>query len=70
MRRPSGLTAAAPTFTHSIASDVFWTRKLDYLFTSGTWSGAQTLQGPGDDTDVDAMAWSDHAPVFAVLEVE
>jgi endonuclease/exonuclease/phosphatase family metal-dependent hydrolase len=60
----------APTFTHSIASDVFWTRKLDYLFTSSTWSGAQTLQGPGDDTDVDSMAWSDHAPLFAVLEVD
>ncbi|MBN2800383.1 MAG: endonuclease/exonuclease/phosphatase family protein [Deltaproteobacteria bacterium] len=62
--------AQAPYFSHSISKDVFWTQKLDYLFTTGTWTGATTLQKPGDGgITVDPMALSDHAPLFAVLEL-
>lgn len=60
----------APFFTHSISAEVFWNRKLDYLFSTGAWTGGQTIQAPGDaGVTLDPMALSDHAPVFGVLEV-
>lgn len=57
-------------FTHSIERSTFWTRKLDYLFTNGLWTAALTVQKPGDGTDLDPMALSDHAPIFARLGVQ
>ena len=57
-------------FTHSIASDVFWTRKLDYLFSSTGWTESQTVQSPGDGTETASMDLSDHAPIWGVMEVE
>lgn len=59
-----------PYFSHSISKDVFWTQKLDYLFSNGTWSQTATLQKPGDGgITLDPMTLSDHAPLFAVLEL-
>jgi len=51
-------------FTHSTSGEVFWNRKLDYLFTNGTWV-------PGtDSTYQEAMQLADHAPVSARLVVQ
>ncbi len=55
-------------FSHSLAKDVFWNQKLDYLFTSLTFSDGDVLQCPGDGGIVaEPMALSDHAPVWAEL---
>jgi endonuclease/exonuclease/phosphatase family metal-dependent hydrolase len=59
-------------FSHSVSGKVFWTQKLDYLFSDGQWSGAWTLQSPGDgDRPLlsDPMDLSDHAPILGVLEL-
>lgn len=58
--------------THSVSGEVFWTQKLDYLFTDARWSGGWTLQSPGDGEPPllsDPMQLSDHAPILAVLEL-
>ena len=57
----------AAHFTYSAREDVFWNRKLDYLFTNGRWSqgGVITHQGPGES--VATMPLSDHAPLSAEL---
>ncbi|MCB9671957.1 MAG: endonuclease/exonuclease/phosphatase family protein [Alphaproteobacteria bacterium] len=55
-------------FSHSLAKDVFWNQKLDYLFTSLTWSGGTVLQCPGDGgIRSEPMLLSDHAPVYGDL---
>jgi endonuclease/exonuclease/phosphatase family metal-dependent hydrolase len=55
-------------FTHSLASDVFWNQKLDYLFTSLAWTDGATVQCPGDaGIASEPMLLSDHAPVVATL---
>lgn len=56
-------------YTHSIDKDTLWTRKLDYLFATGSWRDALTIRTT-DDTDgvLDPMALSDHCPVYAILE--
>ena len=59
-----------PHFTHTVDGRGFWNRKLDYLFTTGSWvdGSAQTLQSAevgGHET----MPLSDHAPVMATLEL-
>lgn len=51
-------------FTHSTSGDVFWNRKLDYLFTNGTWSAGT------DSTYQETMQLADHAPVSARLAVQ
>ncbi len=66
----ASIQAQSVYFTHSIEKSTFWTRKLDYLFTNGVWAEALTVQKPGDGTDMDAMALSDHAPLFARLGVD
>ena len=66
------LEAQSVWFTHSVSADVFWTQRLDYLFTDARWAGAWTLQSPGDgDRPIlsDPMQLSDHAPVVGVLEL-
>ena len=57
--------------THSIASDVFWTRKLDFLFSTGTWNGGQTVQKPEDTPGgvLDPMELSDHCPIVGTLDL-
>lgn len=55
-------------FSHSLASGVLWNQKLDYLFTSLTWTGGTVLQCPGDGgIQSEPMLLSDHAPVVADL---
>ena len=61
-----------PYYTHSVSGDVFWTQALDYLFSSEPWTGAWTLQKPGDgDVPIasDPMQLSDHAPILATLDL-
>ncbi|MFH1469894.1 MAG: endonuclease/exonuclease/phosphatase family protein [Pseudomonadota bacterium] len=58
-----------PFFTHSIYVEVFWNRKLDYLFSTEPWLAYQTVQAPGDGTSQDPMLLSDHAPFFGVLDL-
>jgi len=55
--------------THSIDKDTFWTRKLDYLFATGTWDSAWTVQSPEDTPGgvLDPMQLSDHCPVFGTV---
>jgi len=56
--------------THSVSREVFWTQKLDYLFTDTTFTEAVTLQKPGDGgITMDPMLLSDHAPIFAVWDL-
>jgi endonuclease/exonuclease/phosphatase family metal-dependent hydrolase len=55
-------------FTHSLAKDVFWNQKLDYLFTTLSFADGGTLQCPGDSgITSEPMALSDHAPVWGEL---
>jgi len=60
-------------YSHSVSGKIFWTQKLDYLFTNQAWSGGWHLQKPGDGPDggiaSDPMALSDHAPIVADLVV-
>ncbi len=53
-------------FTHTTSSSGFWNRKLDYLFTNGTFTDGLVHQ---DETSggMDTMPLSDHAPVSAVF---
>jgi endonuclease/exonuclease/phosphatase family metal-dependent hydrolase len=63
-------TDQEPFLTHSVSGEVFWTQKLDYLFGSEPWTGAWTLQKPGDGDPAlvsDPMALSDHAPMVATM---
>lgn len=58
--------------THSVSGEVFWTQKLDYLFTDTAFSGGWTLQSRGDgDTFLpsDPMQLSDHAPILALWDL-
>lgn len=63
-------------FSASVNKDVFWTRRLDYLFCRDPWSaGANVLQKPGDlwlgkPIAADPMQLSDHAPVVALLPLQ
>jgi endonuclease/exonuclease/phosphatase family metal-dependent hydrolase len=49
---------------------VFWTRKLDYLFTNGTWVAGTGITHQSEARGgMETLSLSDHAPVSAVLEV-
>jgi len=64
--------AQEPYLTHSVSGEVFWTQKLDYLFTDRPITGAWTLQSAGDGdpaVSLDPMQLSDHAPLLAVVEL-
>ena len=58
--------------THSVSGEVFWTTKLDYLFTNQVWTDGWHLLQPGDGPDggiaADPMELSDHAPLVGDLE--
>lgn len=64
--------AQSAWYTHSITQTVFWTQKLDYLFTTGVWVDGWHLQKPGDGPapglEADPMALSDHAPMLGMLQ--
>ena len=55
-------------YTHSCTGDVFFNRKIDYLFSDVPWRTGRTLQGRTDG-EVETMELSDHAPVVAEREV-
>ena len=63
-------------FSASVTKDVFWTKRLDYLFSRDAWStGANVLQKPGDlwlgkPIKGDPMVLSDHAPLVALLPLQ
>ncbi len=61
--------ATQATFaSHSVSGDVFWTQKLDYLFTTETFLSGDVLQDAGRGTPAisqPTMPLSDHAPVLA-----
>jgi endonuclease/exonuclease/phosphatase family metal-dependent hydrolase len=59
----------------SVNKDVFWTRRLDYLFSRDQWSkGGSILQRVGDKLikpiKNDPMKLSDHAPIAALLPLQ
>ncbi len=58
----------APYFSHTTNKDGFWNRKLDYLFTNGTWQiGSGLVHQDVTTGEVETMPLSDHAPLTAVL---
>jgi endonuclease/exonuclease/phosphatase family metal-dependent hydrolase len=63
----------AEWYTHSIRSDVRWTRRLDYLFANLPWTEGYIVADPDDGpegaTITDPMTLSDHAAVWGVLEL-
>lgn len=60
-----------PYGTHSSTRDVFWCRKLDYLFSNGNFvDGAAMTHQDRSTGGVETMALSDHAPVSASLALE
>ncbi|MDP6931751.1 MAG: endonuclease/exonuclease/phosphatase family protein [Myxococcota bacterium] len=66
----SSVEEQEPWFTHSISSEVFWNRKLDYLFSSLPWTMGKAVQDQVGESDLDAMALSDHCPVQGVLSLQ
>lgn len=59
----------APFFTHSTTREVFWNRKLDYLFTSGAWREGSAITHQDERSGMETMSRSDHAPLSAELEL-
>lgn len=60
-----------PYFTHSVTSDVFWNRKLDYLFTNGRFlPGSGLTHQDVSSGGMETMPLSDHAPVTVLLMLE
>ena len=60
----------AAYFTHTTNKEGFWNRKLDYLFTNGTFVPGSDITHQGSWAGgVNTMELSDHAPVTVVLEV-
>ena len=60
-----------PYFTHSVSEDVFWNRKLDYLFTNGAFVEGSGLTHQDESSGgIDTMALSDHAPVSVRIRLE
>lgn len=63
-------------FSASVHKDIFWTRRLDFVFSSLPFSsGAAILQKPGDKwlgkpIAADPMKLSDHAPLVALLPLQ
>ncbi len=59
-----------PHYTFTGTSDVPWNRKLDYLFTNGSWANGTTLtHQDADSGGLSTIERSDHAPVSATLEL-
>jgi len=60
----------APYFTHTTDKDGFWNRKLDYLFTNGTFTAGSGLTHQDVTSGgVETMPLSDHAPVSVTWEL-
>ena len=53
-----------PYFTHSVSSNEFWNRKLDYLFTNSTFvEGTTQVYQNETNGGINTMPLSDHAPM-------
>jgi endonuclease/exonuclease/phosphatase family metal-dependent hydrolase len=62
-----------PYYTFTGDPDGFWCRTIDHLFTNGGFRSSLVLQDsrlPNGQNGTATMPLSDHAPVFAVLEVK
>ena len=60
----------APYFTHTVDGNGFWNRKLDYLFTDGTFRpGSSLVHQDRTQGGMATMPLSDHAPLSALLEL-
>lgn len=57
-------------FTHTTRADAFWNRKLDYLFTNGSFMAGSAVTHQDESSGGWAtMPLSDHAPVSVTLEL-
>ena len=57
-------------FSHTTRSDAFWNRKLDYLFTNGTFvAGSSVTHQDEASGGMATMSLSDHAPLSVTLEL-
>jgi endonuclease/exonuclease/phosphatase family metal-dependent hydrolase len=60
-----------PYFTHTVDKDMFWNRKLDYLFTNGRYlPGSGLTHQDTSSGGMETMPLSDHAPISVVLLLE
>ena len=60
----------APHFTFTANRDGFWNRKLDYLFTNGTFVPGSSLTHQNEGSGgVATIPLSDHAPISVRLEL-
>jgi len=59
----------APFFSHTTDKNGFWNRKLDYLFTNGTFVPGSGITHQGLEGRYPTMPLSDHAPVSVRLEL-
>ncbi len=63
----------APFYTFTGDPDGFWCRTIDHMFTNNGFRSTMVLQDahlPNGQLGLPTMPLSDHAPVFAVLEVK
>ena len=60
----------AAHYSHTTDKDGFWNRKLDYIFTNGTWvAGSGLTHQDASSGGMATMPLSDHAPVTAILDL-
>lgn len=58
-------------YSHSVGSEIFWNRKLDYLFTNGSFvEGSGLTHQDASTGGMETMPLSDHAPVTVRLHLE
>ncbi|RVU42770.1 endonuclease/exonuclease/phosphatase family protein [Lujinxingia sediminis] len=61
----------SPYFTHSTQGGTFWNRKLDYLFTNGTFvPGSGLTHQNASSGGMETMPLSDHAPITVRFALE
>ncbi len=56
-------------FTHTTRGDRFWNRKLDYLFTNGSFVAGSAVTHQDESSGMPTMPLSDHAPLSVTLEL-
>lgn len=61
----------AAHYTHSVSNDIFWNRKLDYLFTNITFvDGSGMTHQDESSGGMETFSLSDHAPISGRLSLE
>ena len=66
-------TSPVPWYTFTGDPDGFWCRTIDHLFTNSGFYSSLVLQDsrlPNGQNGIATMPLSDHAPVFAILQVK